>query len=388
MATDTTTLPTIRISGDAAQRGRRYGELARTRIHAGREGYERNFAHSGIAWDDAVEHAKRYADGIHRAAPSITTELEAIAAGAGLPFLDVLAMNCRTEIMWAREGRLAPQTTAPRGECTSFALDPTRTALGHTWLGQNWDWLAHAADSVVLLEVEPDDGPAFVTVVEAGLLAKTSLNAAGLGVAVNTLASTRDGQVDGLPFHVLLRLLTGCERAFDAVELLASHQRASSGHYLVGAAGGALVSIECEPGGVGGVHVRTPASGMLIHANHFLGAISGDDLAPIAMSDSYVRQQRLSDLLDAPQTATIESIGAALSDHTDAPGSICAHPDARVDESKRWSTLTSVIMDLDRRVLHLAEGNPCLTPRRELHFGELLWPHTADAAPIEAGLHR
>ena len=40
-----------------------------------------------------------------------------------------------------------------------------------------------SADTVVLLESTPDDGPSFMTVVEAGLLAKFGMNSAGLVVA-------------------------------------------------------------------------------------------------------------------------------------------------------------------------------------------------------------
>ena len=36
-----------------------------------------------------------------------------------------------------------------------------------------------------------DDGPDFVTVVEAGLLAKTGMNSSGIGLATNALVTDR-----------------------------------------------------------------------------------------------------------------------------------------------------------------------------------------------------
>ena len=45
------------------------------------------------------------------------------------------------------------------------------------------------------------------TFTEAGLLAKTGLNDAGLGVTLNFLASDADGGLDGMPIHLLLRML-------------------------------------------------------------------------------------------------------------------------------------------------------------------------------------
>jgi hypothetical protein len=73
-----------------------------------------------------------------------------------------------------------------------LAVLPGASENGHTLLGQNWDWLIHAWETTVVLESEQDQGPNFVTVVEAGLLAKTGMNAAGLGLVTNTLVSDRD----------------------------------------------------------------------------------------------------------------------------------------------------------------------------------------------------
>src|SRR6266446_10660130 len=71
-------------------------------------------------------------------------------------------------------------------------------------------WLLHAAQTLVVLEARPDDGPDFVTVVEAGLLAKAGLNAAGLGLVTNALVTDADVGEPGLPYHVLLRAILDC----------------------------------------------------------------------------------------------------------------------------------------------------------------------------------
>jgi predicted secreted hydrolase len=41
---------------------------------------------------------------------------------------------------------------------------------------QNWDWLLHAAHTLVVLEVRQDDGPDFVTVVEGTTVASVLMN--------------------------------------------------------------------------------------------------------------------------------------------------------------------------------------------------------------------
>ncbi|MCZ7536254.1 MAG: hypothetical protein M5T61_10210 [Acidimicrobiia bacterium] len=83
------------------------------------------------------------------ALPQYIEELGGIARGSGLPFNDVLAMNVRTELIFAAKARLAREQ---RGECSSFAILPARSVTGHTVIGQNWDWLPDCADSLVVLE--------------------------------------------------------------------------------------------------------------------------------------------------------------------------------------------------------------------------------------------
>ncbi|GAA3680411.1 acyl-CoA--6-aminopenicillanic acid acyl-transferase [Arthrobacter ginkgonis] len=366
----TETYPRIRVSGTPRERGRQYGERAREQVLHSRAGYERSFAAKGIAWPAAVEQARGHAEAIRTAHPSIWEELVGIAEGSGLPLDDVLAMNCRTEIMWAA---VVDHAVPGGGECSSFAVAPTHTADGTTLVGQNWDWLVLGFDSVVVLEVEREDGPDYVTIVEAGLLAKTLLNSAGVGVAVNTLVTSLDGHAPGLPFHVLIRALADARHTFDAVEILAAHPRASAGNFVVGAAGGAILNIETAPGDARNVVPLIPENGRLFHTNHFLGPIAGGfDLAPVAMADSYVRLDRLGQLVGSDSLVTVPLLAAALTDHTDAPGSICCHPDERSAPEVQWSTVMSVVMDLERRTLHLAEGNPCTSARHARDYAELL----------------
>ncbi|MFB6783451.1 C45 family autoproteolytic acyltransferase/hydrolase [Streptomyces sp. NPDC056352] len=380
--------PRIRVRGTARERGVQYGARARPQVHSARDGYERSFAEQGLSWPEAVAFARRHLPAVTTAYPELVEEMAGIAEGAGLPFEDIFTINCRTEILWwaqtdgpapadaAHGPAEAPVGRGP-GECTSFALAPHRTADGVTLVAQNWDWLVHGVDSVVVLEVEREGGPNFVTLVEAGLLAKTTLNAHGVGIALNTLISSRDDGSPGIPVHVLIRALADCRHVHDAVGILAEHRRASSGNYLVGAAGGAILDIECLPGGPEGVLPVVAENGVLTHTNHFLSAlpaIRGHDLAVRAMPDSYVRLGRIRDLVPGPgpEPVTLDALDAALRDHTDAPSSICCHPDERSAPASRWTTVMSVVIDLEQRALHLSEGNPCATPRLRVDYADLL----------------
>lgn len=377
--------PRYRVRGDAAARSRSYGQLAREQILVTRTGYERAFAAKGVSWGAAVAFARDFVPAIERHFPELLVELRGIAEGSGLPFDDVLTMNCRTEVMWRaavrKAGAVAPWFAAGRAdaarfgaECSSFALEPDRTAGGHALVGQNWDWFEVLADGVIVLEVEREDGPNFVTVVEAGLLAKTTMNEAGMAIGINTVVCSLDGGPHGVPFHVLVRAVADAEHVSDVVELLSTVPRASSGNYIVASEGGAVLNVETAPGDARTVHPLVATNGAVIHTNHFVREPAGGfDLAGAQMADSFVRYGRLQRrVVDRTEPLAVAELQGVLADHADAPGSVCCHPDTRSDPAARWVTLVSAIMEPATRTLHLAEGKPCDTPWREYDYRELL----------------
>lgn len=368
--------PRIRVSGGPRERGRRYGEAARDRIHRSRAGYEAAFAHAaGWRWEEAVAAAAPLEAEIAAAFPAYVEEMRGIAEGAGLGFADVLTLNARTEVMWAATARQAAAMRAAHArECTAFALLPGRTADRHTVIGQNWDWLLQGFDTVVVLEVEQDDGPNYVTVVEAGLLAKTSMNSSGLAVATNALVTSDDRGAPGLPYHVVLRALADCHSMTDAVGVIQRHWRSSSANYLLAHRDGVAVNLETAPGDHSRVYPQLPAGGGLAHTNHFLASPRDvTDVSVYAMPDSLVRLQRIrAAVTEAEEPAGVDSLHRALADHADYPNSVCCHPDPREEPARRWATVVSVIMDLDERTMWLSDGNPCEHPHRPLTFGGLL----------------
>jgi isopenicillin-N N-acyltransferase-like protein len=241
-------------------------------------------------------------------------------------------------------------------------------------VGQNWDWLDTLSDTVIVLEVERDDGPNYVTIVEAGLLAKTSMNQAGIALAINTLVSSSDGHPSGVPFHFLIRALVDSLSVSDALTCLSSVERASSGNYVVGSSDGAVLNIETGPGDTRNVFPLAGDGKALVHTNHFLdGPADGHDLAPLRMSDSYVRLARMRQLIcDNEPTVTTDTIMATLGDHTGAPSSICCHPDPTDKADDRWATLFGVVMEPGSRTFHLSTGNPCASAWQRITYSDFL----------------
>src|SRR5579862_1359644 len=320
-----TAIPRIRVAGSAYERGRQYGAQARDRVHRSVQAYRHVFAYyTGWDWDTVRRTAAGFEAPIAGFRPAYLEEMRGIADGAGLDPADVLAINVRTEVMYAAKARLAPlaaRTPQPPAECSAFAVVPAPGQPGATLIGQNWDWLLHARQTLVVLEATQDDGPDFVTVVEAGLLAKAGLNAAGLGLVTNALVTEADVGAPGLPYHVLLRAILDCATVTEALQVLQAGIRSSSANYLIGHASGAALDVEAAPGDFTRLYPQLSDQGLLLHTNHFLSPrLHPVDVSLWAMPDSAVRLQRLR--AGATASGTLGDFRTLLADHADYPFSI------------------------------------------------------------------
>ena len=394
-------IPRVRVEGTSYERGRQYGAQARDRVRLSVQAYQRVFAHyAGWDWARVRRAAKAFEAPIAGFRPGYLQEMRGIADGAGLDLADVLAINVRTEIMYAAEARHAPlaaTTPPPPAECSAFAAVPAPGQPRPALIGQNWDWLLHSAQTLVLLEARQDDGPDFVTVVEAGLLAKTGLNSAGLGLVTNALVTEADTGTPGLPYHVLLRALLDCSAVTEALKVLQAGPRSSSANYLVAHRSGTALDIEAAPGDFTRLYPLLPDHGVLLHTNHFLSPrLHPVDLSLWSMPSSAVRLQRLQagahdqaahdraapDRAAPDQAAhdrDLDRFRALLADHADYPYGICAHPDPNLHPLEQGATIASVLMDLTAGQMWVAPGPPCQASYQQL---DLSWLGSSPAQAV------
>jgi isopenicillin-N N-acyltransferase-like protein len=338
---------------------------------------------AGWDWATVRREAARFEAPIAAFRPGYLDEIRGIAEGAGLDPGDVLAINVRTEVMFAAKARQAAAQRHAADGCTSFAVVPPPGAAGSTLIGQNWDWLPHTSGTVVVLEARQDEGPDFVTVVEAGLLAKTGMNSSGLGLVTNALVTDADTGTPGIPYHVALRAILDCETVSDALAALQSGQRSSAANYLIAHRDGSAVNVEAAPGDFSRLYLLFPAGGVVLHSNHFLSPrFDGRDVSVWVMPDSPLRLQRIRaglDVLEGPPT--LDTFRALLADHANYPSGLCCHPDSRMDPSDQGATVASVLMNLGTQHMYLADGNPCSAPYRELDYSGFLAKRSPVAEP-------
>jgi isopenicillin-N N-acyltransferase-like protein len=370
-----TTFPHVRVAGGPFERGRAYGSAAADRVAISIAAYREVFeVYAAWDWSHVREQAMAYLPVISAHAPKVVDEMRGIADGAGTELADILAINVRTEVMFAAKARQADAAGRPPHECSAVAVLPEASANGHTLIGQNWDWLLHCFDTVVVLEAEQEDGPDFVTVVEAGLLAKTGMNSSGIGLATNALVTDQDRGVPGLPYHVLLRMILDAEVLSDALASLQVGRRSSSANYLVAHRDGMAVDVEASPGDFSNLYLSYPDEGILLHTNHFLAdRLPARDVSLWVMADSPFRLERLRTAVRANGPGlSPDDLATLLADHANYPSGICCHPDPRQDRLDQGSTVASVLMDLDARTMWVADGRPCTAGYRRLDYAAFL----------------
>ena len=132
-----------------------------------------------------------------------------------------------------------------------------------------------------------------------------------------------------------------------------------------------VVDIEAAPDSVCAIG---PRRGAVAHTNHFLdpAALGVSEPRSERRPHSYTRLARMRELLDTRSPVAIGDLESSLRDHDNYPDSVCRHANTD-DPPEEWCvTVTSAIMDLDERSLHLTDGPPC----EHVYDGYSI-PHTA-----------
>ena len=380
--------PRITVEGGPRERGRQYGEAARERVERSVEAYREVFAHyAGWDWARVREEAAGFRAPIEAHGSKPMEEIRGIAEGAGVDELDVLAINVRTEVMFSATARDADGGDVKRlpPECSSFAALPARTG-GRTLAGQNCDWLVHSSATTVVLEAHQDEGPDFVTVVEAGLLAKAGMSSSGIALCTNALVTDADRGRPGVPYHVLLRSILDAETISDALVTILRAERSSSANFLLVDEDGVALDVEAAPGDFSRAFLVYPERGLLLHTNHFLSPrFDGRDVSLWAMPDSPFRLARLREIVaEREEPLDVEALAGVLADHATHPLGVCCHPDPRLAEVEQAATVASVIMEPAARRMWVADGNPCTAEWEELDLSDALAKGSRLRAPAAA----
>jgi len=367
-------LPREVLAGDPHERGVRHGEAFADEVRHNVDTYLDVLRARGIGTDRARDLAAGFVPRIEEANAAYAAEMAGVAEGSGVPVEEVALVNVRYEVLYnaytdedgAGEDdgtRTDAEAAASVDGCTSFGVGPEASADGHTYVGQNWDWLP--AVETFLMEVRRDDGPDFLAVTEAGMVGgKFGFNERGIGYAVNGLATPEDGEHPfRKPTHVRGREILEAERFDAAIEPVIATDRPGSRNYLLGHAEGELLDLETAPEVVNYLY---PEGGLLAHANHFENQSGVESRLERLSPHSLVRGARMRRLLER-EAGDIDpgTLKAVLRDDFCHPNGICRYAADGAAEGRDYHTKVSIVMDLTECRMLLTDGPPRGTEYRE-----------------------
>lgn len=353
--------PLIELSGPPHARGVQHGQQAAARIRLGIAHYAAQIAKAGLDAPGLARLVADYVPLMERFDPTHVEEMRGIAQGADVPFEHVALLNARTEILKLAErpdlrARLA-EAAAPDG-CTGVVVLPEAARDRRMIHAQNWDWKAECVDTAVVLRIRRDDGPDILTFTEAGGLARSGLNSAGVAITANYLESDRDYRTAGVPLALIRRKVL--EQAHGALAMRAVHATPKSGanNMIVSASApdgqAVVVDFECAPDEAFPVMAE---GGLLVHANHFVSPVALTKLRDTGLANtpcSIYRDMRVRHLL-APKVGAITTadVKSALFDDFASPWSVCRPPRAGIGGGES-ATVAMIVMEPALGVMEVA----------------------------------
>ncbi|WP_420104367.1 C45 family autoproteolytic acyltransferase/hydolase [Bosea sp. (in: a-proteobacteria)] len=350
--------PLISVSGKPRERGRAYGEAAAERVLGSIALYGGQLSDLGYSEERKAELIAGFVREIDAFDPSYPEEMAGIAEGAGVAFEDVVMINARTEVMAKarrESNRPVDASIEPDDGCTGAVILPERSASGRLIHGQNWDWRSECAETSVVLCVRRDDGPDFLTFVEAGGLARSGLNQAGLSITANYLDSERDYKTPGVPLVFIRRKVLEQAHFAMAVKAVAATPKVCSNNMMIATAEGFAIDFECAPDEAFPLY---PSAGLIVHANHWVSAVALaklKDTGIASVPDSVYRDWRVSKLLrEAGEKLTPDDLKHAFFDEFAKPYSVCRPPRPGLRDNNLSATVAMVVMDPGQGVMEVA----------------------------------
>lgn len=326
--TQITQFPFVSVSGTAEARGRAYGQQAADRVRKSAAMYGQTLVDLGY---DAMARSRligSFAREIENFAPHYLEEMRGIAAGADVPFEDIVMVNARTEVIAkARAEKKKAAELEPGDGCTGALILPTRSANGRLIHGQNWDWRAECAESAIVLRVRNDNGPDILTFVEAGGLARSGLNSAGVSITANYLESDRDFRQLGVPLSLIRRKVLEQEHFALAIKAVSTTPKSCSNNIMIGMAAGFGVDYECTTDEA--FPIYPGADDLIVHANHWVSEVALGklrDTGRASTPESAYRDWRVRRLLNEKDKLTRADLKRALFDDFGTPYSVCRPP--------------------------------------------------------------
>lgn len=345
----------IVLAGAPYERGLQYGRECREEIRISLDSYRRLFlAERGLTWEQSLEIARSFLPSIEGRYDAYLEEMKGIAESAGVTFEEILAVNCRTEIMYSSAGcgKRSPD------ECTAFSAVCPATRPDTVLAGQTWDFIIAQRDAVVIARLPREDAiPARLLFLEAGMIGGMGVNSAGICLTLNALYT--EGSASGVPLRVRMRSVLDCGDFNSAYIEAAQTPIPFAANLIITHRDGVSLSLELDPSGC---DVLLPEDGLLVHTNHFYGPRMLLSHRHSAQASTYNRLQTLRQSLRSRKDLTAEDIEEFFRDHRGYPVSVCDHSGQSLTGPARrdgMQTNFAFVAELKSGLVRFVPGNPC-----------------------------
>ena len=342
-------------SCDPYERGVQYGLQASDLIKKALNGYKRHFDKAiGFGWGDIVKKSNLYIPYTEKYYPDELSEMRGIASGSGVSDEEIMALNCRYEIL-----KLKPH------ECTTGVLLQEVTKERKVYLLQNWDYRPWVERHAIIVDIDDGRGTHIIGVTEAGQLVRNGMNNYGIGLCANNLTSIYDTGEIGAPVTFVRRKALNCNNYEDLWRTVFYADRGVSCNFILASKNNSAIDLEATPGAVFSVN---PESGILTHANHMIEGASVCTNTGNKFRDKVLRRL----LLEKQGEIDLNVIKSVLRNHERFPGvgdtypavncieAVCSHtPHGDYDEDAVWKTISSSIYNLTDGIAYICKGCPC-----------------------------
>ncbi|KAL7929712.1 AAT domain-containing protein [Trichoderma chlorosporum] len=338
----------ITCSGSPYEIGYQHGRHASHLVRGSLSFYEGYFLEKNkMSWSQVLTSAEKFMPFLQAAVPDLVDEMKGVADGVGVPFLSILALNCRSEISMGLMD----------DGCTSVAWKTDQFSVA----GQNWDWSNGQKRHLILLHIKPSDSvsskPTISQITEAGIIGKIGINSAGVGVFLNAIRA-KGVNFNALPVHLALRTALESASRLEAIARLSSAGFATAGHIMIADSTG-TTSLEFSTLDVAQLEMF---EGRIAHTNHFLAKHHESVVEATIFPDSFSRMERITELMSSEYTHSTQNLEQDsmkmvqfwLKDEDGLPMAINRH-DASEDGT---STLFSIVVDLNKGTGIVNLGRP------------------------------
>ncbi|KAL2268767.1 hypothetical protein VTJ83DRAFT_3613 [Remersonia thermophila] len=380
--------PGIILAGDAYSRGFQYGQLMADEIQTN---VARHLSDPSLPdGEHGRRLMRRFISCLRESWSAGWDEMRGVADGSGIDIEHVVLLNVADDLRaWVASER---GRTPPAPESASAFFSPRVTAAGAPLVAHSWAAPKAVVDEGLLavLEVHLEEWPWVLSMVtEAGRISGPGVNAEGLAVVGDRIASTLDGGNGGgddddhdhdhddaksvFPLSCLERLVLEHGDFATTRAVCEMHDWRASRHLLVVEPTGRSMSLEIYPGVGKPAVYQGPATGAYVaHANHFQSlAAFAERRNPerslrhlLPVRPSAARLGRLlalvRDGLGRGERLTRDRLQDIFADHKEKEEGAGAAPLCRhVGDEDDNMTAVFVVLDGRNKVVSVCRGPPC-----------------------------